>query len=71
MWGEALGKPIRMQKADEEGLAGVENRMRNVMDPAYGRDFRLVRKFPRYKGVKLIDRIDVRNSCDKRLRYDR
>ncbi|KAL9129305.1 MAG: hypothetical protein Q9217_002216 [Psora testacea] len=52
LWGDVLGKPIIVQKPTKEGLEELENQARQVMDPTWGRDIRLV---SRVRGVPMFD----------------
>lgn len=42
LWGEALGRTIRMQGSDADGLDGVEEHLAAGIGPAWGRDLRLM-----------------------------
>lgn len=42
LWGTALGKSIRVQTSDADGLASVEKHFVEGIGPAWGRDLRLV-----------------------------
>ena len=42
LWGAALGKTIRVQTSDADGLDSVEKHFVAGIGPAWGRDLRLV-----------------------------
>ena len=42
LWGAALGKAIKVQPSDADGLDGVEKHFAAGIGPAWGRDLRLV-----------------------------